>query len=623
MPSVALDVKQFDGLLPLIDPRRAGKPFVLEGHNFLMTADGPASAFGSEYISYKKFYNPEEVATFRIVDNIFIFTQSGIFTFDTVQGVYVPQFVFSVTSEIWPWYYAICGNSYYFCRKGVGVIRYNTIAATWELTTNAYYPNDPVSICAANGRLVVLGTDRYAWSVQDDGTDFTPSLITGAGYQLTSLIGGISYRVDADNTGFFCCTSKGIIKATFTGSANVYRHTVLTDGVRIFSPFAACSLTDNTTILLTLNGFYITSGEKPTAWQQTMGEYFKTKVLPQLDLSIKNIIRIDYSQDAQQVFVSVGNSSLPNHYYQTYVYYAPSDQWSSFDRVHQGFGELQISDGANKGINFGYVNEAGYLSRFKELNHVEIADTSGATDELFWRQEITFDARVENSEHIMPCVSRSHSRDPISWKGLTTGRYELVGVPYQSVRRLSATDDAYYEGTTLIASSYLISNSVLRYWVATPYSQNLEGLNSYVTVGLLKFAEQLHADETSMIENLIVHGQPASPLAEIDDWTNDYPSDVYEDWNTISDVFEDWGFGVTAQSNYTASYIQSMDGRNLIPTGEEDLTLYGDEGGARIYVPNGFSSIFHAVKIAANEIGETFQLKLLSIGGMLTGRYEG
>ena len=626
MQSAASDIKDFDGLLPLIDARRAGKPFIVDGRNFIMSADGPRSYFGSEYVNYKALKYPEEAKTFRVGDRIYLFLREGIFDYSEEFGDYFPLFTFPVTTEIWPWTSALCGNSYYFCRKGVGVIRHDTISGEWELVEHPHFPNDPRSVTASNGRLIILRSDRYGWSAQDDGMDFEPSLITGAGFQLTSLIGGVNYRVEADMTGFNCFTSLGVLKARFTGAANVYAHRVLSDSVRAISPFAVAPLTDFTTIVLTLNGFYALAGDTPQPWQPAMGEFFKTTVLPSLDLSILNIIRIDYAEDAQYVCVSIGSASAPNKYFKTYVYYAPTDKWSSFDRVHKGFGELAITEGANKGINFGYITDEGFVARFKDIYYVEIDDCTGCAEDLFWRTKFDYDARIENGVHIMPTIAREWRENPISWRDLPTGRYTLSGTRYKSQRHIGSDEAAYVDGdaTTHVFPNNFLSVSIFVLWRVNRYQRSVIGLDSFIEIGMMRFSAQEHADEMAMVDSVIVHSQAGSPRFEEEDWLLDFSVELSEDWNAIEpDVFEDWGEGVPTQSDYDAYLRQSNDGRNLIETGEEELVVYKDEGGARIFYPSGFSSIYHALRLVANEPGETFQLKLLSVGGILTGRYEG
>ena len=68
--------RQIRGLLSALDRRQPVDKFVLDGQNFLVDAEGPFAAFSSELITAAQIRNPENADTFRVGDEIFLFTRS-------------------------------------------------------------------------------------------------------------------------------------------------------------------------------------------------------------------------------------------------------------------------------------------------------------------------------------------------------------------------------------------------------------------------------------------------------------------------------------------------------------------------------------------------------------------
>ena len=129
--------RQFKGILPALDRRQPIDKFVLDGQNFLVDAEGPFSAFGSEFVSYAHFRNPENDRTFRVGNDIFLFTESAVLRFDTNSELYYPVFVFPVNNTNFPWSQATVGGVHYFAKKGSNVFSYNPLTIAWtNIITN-------------------------------------------------------------------------------------------------------------------------------------------------------------------------------------------------------------------------------------------------------------------------------------------------------------------------------------------------------------------------------------------------------------------------------------------------------------------------------------------------------
>lgn len=77
-----------------------------------------------------------------------------------------------------------------------------------------------ISICASFNYQILLNTSGIVyWSSTTDPTDFTPSLVTGAGSEIPSGMRGVPLFLKEHPTGFLIYTTENVISAQYTGNA--------------------------------------------------------------------------------------------------------------------------------------------------------------------------------------------------------------------------------------------------------------------------------------------------------------------------------------------------------------------------------------------------------------------
>ncbi len=366
-------IRQFRGALPALDRRQPVDKFVVDGQNFLVDAEGPFAAFSTELITTTQIRNPEAADTFRVGDDIFLFTADAVLKFDTSSEINFPIFTFPLNNTNFPWSQAVVGGIHFFAKKGSNVFSYNPLTDIWvNVTANVVII--PHAVTKAGGRLVIMGIDDVQWSAIDNGVDLLTDIEKGIGIQSLAIVGGGDpLAVLPTFDGFITYTSTGSMKSELVDSINPFRHFPLTadPGVIPLSPYTVIEAANNEHISLSKIGFHITIGKVPEPFQPLMSEFFRRQILPFFDLTNSTLIKLTFNSDRQWLIVSLAESEKEFNYTLAYVLYVPRDEWGRFNRPHVGFGELSINEGQFKGFNFGFFCAAGCLHRFIEFPHVE------------------------------------------------------------------------------------------------------------------------------------------------------------------------------------------------------------------------------------------------------------
>jgi hypothetical protein len=111
------------------------------------------------------------------------------------------------------------GVSYIFFGKS-GCYTYNFGTNTLDpVTLTGLAPANIIGICASSGYLVAWTGNTVFWSSNIDPTDFTPSLVTGAGSQGVQESKGTIVTCLPQNNGFIVYTKKNAVAAQFTNNA--------------------------------------------------------------------------------------------------------------------------------------------------------------------------------------------------------------------------------------------------------------------------------------------------------------------------------------------------------------------------------------------------------------------
>ncbi len=577
----------FKGFIP-IDARKVDQPHVVNGENFLLNADGIYSAFGSDIISYERFENPELIETFNIEDDNFIFTKGGIWGYDATADIYFPKFLFTDAGDTAPWSEAFVGNVYFFAKKGVGLLSFNPTLNEWKnLGGTGSVPVNIEYITNASGRLIAVDPTIFYWSAFDDGEDFVTSTVTGAGAQSLGLVkNGTPLGVKhTERGGFLVLTDKGMIVADFIGTTIPFSFKTLTEHTKPISAFAILDVED-VIIILGEDGFWQTTGEKPTPWQPLMSEFFRQTLLLNILDTNAEAIRLHYNVERKWVLVSVAELNQPQLYTIAYVYYLPLDEWGKFNQRHHGFGTLNLQSGPFQGRNFGFISPDKYLRKFTDQPRIE---PNPDQNELYhFHSEIEFDSRLEDGVHIASSFMYMPENDETFFA--TVGSSGLF-----------TTTDGEPDGA---------------------YTPIFGSVDAFIDVGLFRFTEQLAVNEMSTVHEVAV-GQDAEAVFAFDseDWNIDSGD---EDWNVLT-AMEDWGFQVVSTVGYDGTIIGTVDGKNTWEDQIELMTKYDhtavDSDGNTLeklktqYFSCYNTGIYHIIRLSAKQIDQSFFLKTLDING--------
>jgi hypothetical protein len=384
------NVTQIKGLIPLLDRKRVQQPFVVDGRNFYIDADGPISGFGEQEVFHEAF------------------ASGVVLDFNEASNDFIPVFTFLQPASVFPWTHATVGGIEYFARKDVGLLQFNTVTDQWALITGSDVPSDIQACAESGGRLIVAATGWSAWSAIDDGTDFAPSTVTGAGAQALGLIAATGaddiITVLPVAEGYLTITKNGIMRSRLVERLNPFQHTRLTevhDPLPI-NPFSIIELSRFRHVFLAREGFFAIEGGKLTTWQPVMGEFFHARQLPFFDLdNFPNIVRLSVDNDRQWVIVSVATTQAPSQYNIAYVLYIPSDEWGVFNRLHSAFIKLDVSTALQTGFSFGFVDTQGSIFRFTD-GSINNSWPVARRETYDYHANVEFPARREVADNVMP-----------------------------------------------------------------------------------------------------------------------------------------------------------------------------------------------------------------------------
>jgi hypothetical protein len=218
---------QDKGVVPIPgEARDPGTPQIFYGHNIMPTPQGIQS------VDYAQLANPVSAeATFDYAfvvrdsaNNVAIWSPAGGKNY-LLQGNNKPNWTEMpdmpnnggrlVTK-------ANINNRTLLYIEGVGCKEIDLVNATvQDVTLTGIDPAIIIGICAANNYLVAFSKDQIFWSSPNPGseTDFTPSLVTGAGFDTPQdLVGKIITCLNIAG-GFIIYTSRNMISSSYSGNA--------------------------------------------------------------------------------------------------------------------------------------------------------------------------------------------------------------------------------------------------------------------------------------------------------------------------------------------------------------------------------------------------------------------
>ena len=628
--------RTFKGLLPAVDRRQPVDKFVLDGRNFLVDVEGPYSAFGSDLITYEIINNSAHAYTFRVQDEIFMFTDDMVLTYDTVAKIFVPINVFTLNTQTFPWTHAIVGGVHYFLKRGGVIHAYNPNTELWTtVTTNVI--TDPHFLTASAGRLIVMGINDVQNSAIDDGADLATDIEKKVGIQSLAIVGGgapLALFHIAD--GFIAYTNTGAMVAEIVDAAVAFRVFPLADthdDNLPISRFTIVEFGNNAHVILSKTGLYITTGKGLQQFQPLMSEFIVRSILPNFDLGIIGTLRLTYQENIRQFFVSIAETEQAFMYTKAFVLYVPRDEWGVMNKSHTQFGELTLQDGPFKGFNFGYFCFNGCLHTFTGISRVE-AHPDGATgvklpgNTHLFHTSYFMPARIVDSAAFYPTGIQMETFDEAVFMA-GSGLYEYGDIETY----ISPATPVLTEQASEALAPDLMKNDLnmqaaivdVGWALRTPIFGSVD---SFIDVGL--FAQKTefdHVDEITLVTDVNI-GMLESPSGQtFEDWLSFTP-DIEVDWlDDASD--EDWGAGVFSGTNYITTIIGSLDGENTFQDQLEimeeredivDASKSETTGKVKYFTcyNNGF---YHIVRIEALNVDESFHLKTMDLplkqGGQL------
>ncbi len=629
--------RQFKGLLPALDRRQPTDKFVLDGQNFLVDAEGPYSAFGTKIVTASQIRNPEQINTFRIGTEAFIFTPEAILKFDTVSGIFYPVSIFGGVgipfTDDFPWSQAIVGGIHYFVKKGGIIVRYNPLTDIHAALTANVITN-PVAVTKAGGRLVILGDDDVQWSAIDDGADLATDIEKGIGIQSLAIVGGgTPLAVLPTFDGFITYTSTGLMKSELVDSINPFRHFPLTadEGIIPLSQYSVIETADNEHVILSKTGFHVTNGKVPQTFQPLMGEFFRRQILPGLDITNPTILRLTFNSERQWLIVSIAETEQAYRYTKAYVLYIPRDEWGLFNRAHVAFGEISVSEGANKGFNYGYFCADGCMHNFIEFPHQEQHPNNVDANKLptnfhYFNENIILSTNQNDSTTMFISYIQLETFDETPFVANGTGLYEYTEITsFPSPQ----TPDDTAQASTLTAFKFDLSMQSSIVDVAWQQFTPIFGtIDSSIDVGLFRVqTEEDQADEFTLLNDLVIGMLEAPPVIKSEDWL-EFAPDIEEDWLNDDLEDDDWGVGLFTFTDYVATIIGSLDGYNQYQDQKEILEERADIVDADIDETTGRAryftcynnGIYHIIRIDALNIDESFHLKTVDLDLIPAGR---
>lgn len=617
--SANAEAKQIKGLLPSLDARVVSAPYVLDGRNFIVDLEGPRAYFYSRFFGYEQIAQPVQSGSFRCTNNFvneIVFCGLGfcaIYSGDV--GRLLPTISFTDDGSLGPWYMATVGTSYFFTRNGLAsVVHYETQTGLWEMLATTFMPAQPQSVTQSNGRLVICGTQSVAWSAQSDGTNITPSLTTGAGFQNHTIMGGAGICALEVFDGYLVYTSAGVYKGeqVLTG-INPFRHYSLDSTVVPASNCCVCIMQNREHIVLDVKGLYQYTRDvgEFAPWQPVFGEYLSTNILPKVDLTVSTVVRLSYSVDMKILFISVQSTLYAPVYEYAFAYYTTRDEWGRFDQYHDGFCNLISNVGQFFGFNYGFVDANGFVHKFTTeiYNELNPNVTTGA-----FVIEPAFETVLNPTEYLTTSTGtgaifrtsmRMKNYNPGNAKG-PAGFYNIGWQPAAPV-----VSPHMYPTLGLLDHQPTLD--------APPFTF-VGGINSdiasWVEVGMFRMKDGQYSDELSTLQLLAVGVDKQIGSIFDEDW-NTFPN-AFEDYETSTLPNEDWAANVPSGAAFELSITGMLD--NSTPYFGPTIPALIDDATSTWSYSCDVPGIYHKIRLETNAPSQSYHLKSLELSGMLIGR---
>lgn len=640
-----------NGYNPAYDRKQLEDLTIVDGKNFAPTLQGYKSNFGSSAISFDRL--PKEIMQnsnlFLKLDRLFMVNNFGVLKYDETNEKW--YYIIKLGSKLYndyPWSSAVVGGDIYFCRLGAGLWRYRiTDNSVISITENV--PSDAMSICSADGRLVILGSSTYAWSAVGDGTSLATSIGTGAGFQALTLAGsGSPLGVKSLNDGFLVFTTTGIVKAEAISSVLTFYHRLVANSsFTPVSPNAICEVESGTILWFSRTGLYSSNGGYPEQFEPEFSKYLVTNIFKYPLASNFDVpIRVGYSELMHYIIISYSSSNGYNEPFITsYIYDIDLAKWGRYDYAHWFMADIKLTGSKYRGIKLALGSENNTVKVInKDYGTGEFLDYDGV--ENYTATVIPMQITNGNTEVSSAMTMKSY--DFTSLPNLT-GYYKLsivndVGVAFTELYKPDDTfsqpigvDMLYKPDDTvdmLLADSNVdmnlgeYSNKIYDIaemignssnWANRLMQETLVNLDSNIIIAPYHIGNFEDIRTTTVMTDLAVVGdQTVAEDSIIDMLTIDNEIDMAN----VSEEFIGMGYGITSTPEYDLTLSSSSDAY-----GHKDYHLYSlqpvDVAG-NMYTYNIYSTgLYHGFKFNTNKAGSYYHVKQLQAnifqGGLIYG----
>lgn len=631
--------KLLDPWTPDIDARRNDKPCIISGNNFRDMLDGPCSYWGNDFVNYN-YFDPStrlKVNELRITNGFLYGTPKGVFKINPTSKMMEPLLIapnITVTNTYWPWTIAYVGGKYYLAQYDIGLWQYDDVNETLSQITTPL-GNTVRGVAADHGRLIAISDSVVANSALDDGTDFTPSLSTGAGAQSVAIVGGTPYKIETVTDGFLVFLSKGIMKGNWSTAAYVYTHTKHSESVRVFTPNSTITVPGLGVLAIDNNGMWLTKEYNyetygyPQLWDVEKSDYFKRFILAYMDQNLYGTIFLYFSKSLQVLFICFSGNLTPGFFQTTFCWDMVSKRWSSFDEQHYGI--FETYDQTNNQYTCSYIDVYGYMHAFQDQNFSEDYPASPLQLADFIYRPLAsdpptrriIDADLNGGVFYELCGTEILQSDNNAFgyaNYTTSGVYSLNNETFSDTVSTGGDPTADVSGSPIIVYTNIdlfVSGIIELY--AIPYIAPSKALNSNIVIGPWRFNSQnFVGEETSAVEGLMLSINNTNGFQVYEDWNADLPA---EDYNALSGA-EDWSAGSAYPNIYEVELTSSQDAFSTPLQGAETLDAFIDASATKIYKPNGWNGIYHTIKISADQVSDCFSIKAIDLTANLTGAYQ-
>ena len=197
---------------------------ITDGSSIIPTYNGYCTGLAYAPIFFLPHkYNVKILNVTELQDDtgLLVITSRIIYKYDRESGVGSVIHVFS-SGNVENISIAYVGAYYYILADSV-LYKYDHINNAISVITPTGFPVSAEFIIATNNRLIALSADTVAWSAIGNGSDFAPSIVTGAGFQsLDSLSTGRGVALASKKNGFVIFTTNNMISVTELNTSLIY-----------------------------------------------------------------------------------------------------------------------------------------------------------------------------------------------------------------------------------------------------------------------------------------------------------------------------------------------------------------------------------------------------------------